>query len=63
MKRKKMTPEFRRHLEAQEAKWAKNDAEVRAIFARREERLRAYDEYLARRRARLRRLTFGLLGR
>ena len=63
MKRRKMTPEFRRYLEAKEAEWAKNDAEVRAIFARREERLRAYDEYVARRRARLRRLTFGLLGR
>jgi|GEM_PF-5411534 len=58
-----MSPEFRRHLEEQRAQWAKNDAEVRAIFARREERLRAYDEYVARRRARLRRLTFGLLGR
>ena len=58
-----MSPEFRRRLEEQRAQWAKNDAEVRAIFARREERLRAYDEYVARRRARLRRLTFGLLGR
>jgi hypothetical protein len=58
-----MTPEFRRQLRAKRAEWAKNDAEVRAIFARRAERLRAYDEYLAQRRARLRRLTFGLLGR
>ena len=63
MKRRRMTPEFRRALEAKRAEWSKNDAEVRAIFARREERLRAYDEAVARRRARLRRLTFGLLGR
>ena len=39
MKRKKMSPEFRRYLEEKRKIWARNDAEVRAIFARREERL------------------------
>ena len=58
-----MTPEFRRRLAAKRAEWARNDAEVREIFARREARLREWDEYVARRRARLRRVTFGLLGR
>jgi hypothetical protein len=33
------------------------------MLARREQRLREWDAYMARRRARLRRLTFGLLGR
>jgi hypothetical protein len=33
------------------------------MVARREVRLREWDEYAARRRARLRRLTFGVLGR
>jgi len=64
MKRKrKMTPEERRAYEEQKAFWAKEDAEIREIFARREVRLREWDEHQARRRARLRRLTFGLLGR
>jgi hypothetical protein len=63
MKRKRMTPEFRRMLEERQAESARNVAEAREIFARREQRLREWDEYVARRRARLRRLTFGLLGR
>jgi hypothetical protein len=63
MKRKRMTPEFRRMLEERRAESARNVAEAREIFARREQRLRAWDEYVARRRARLRRLSFGLLGR
>ena len=64
MKRKrKMTPEEREADEARKAESAKNVAEAKEIFARREERLRDWDEYVARRRARLRRLTFGLLGR
>jgi hypothetical protein len=62
-KRKKMTPEERRQLREQWARWKKNDEEFRAMVARREARLREWDEYVARRRARLRRLTFGLLGR
>ena len=63
MKRKRMTPEERRAYEQQKAEWAQEDAEFRAMVARRAERLREWDEYVARRRARLRRLTFGLLGR
>jgi hypothetical protein len=58
-----MTPEERRAYHEREAEIAKNVAEARAIFARREQRLREWDEQVARRRARLRRLTFGLLGR
>lgn len=61
--RKKMTPEFKRKLEERLAESARNVAEAKEIFARREQRLREWDEYVARRRARLRRLTFGLLGR
>lgn len=61
--KKKRTPEERRAYEEQKAFWAREDAEIREIFARRERRLREWDEYTARRRARLRRLTFGLLGR
>lgn len=63
MKRKKMTPEFRRRLRQRLAESDRNVAEAKEIFARREQRLREWDEYVARRRARLRRLTFGLLGR
>lgn len=58
-----MTPEERQAYEEQKARWAENDRQFRAMVARREQRLREWDEYLARRRARLRRLTFGLLGR
>jgi len=63
MKRKRMTPEERRAYEQQKAEWAQEDAEFRAMVARRAERLREWDEYVAPRRARLRRMTFGLLGR
>ena len=63
MKRKRMTPEERQEYEEQKARWAENDRKFRAIVARRDARLRDWDEYVARRRARLRRLTFGLLGR
>jgi hypothetical protein len=62
-KRKRMTPEERREYEEQEARWAESDREFRAMVERREQRLREWDEYAARRQARLRRLTFGLLGR
>jgi len=58
-----MTPEFKRRLEQRLAESATNVAEAKEIFARREQRLREWDEYVARRRARLRRLTLGLLGR
>ena len=63
MKRKRMTPEEREAYEAQKAEWAKEAPEFRELVARREQRLREWDEYMARRRTRLRRLTFGLLGR
>jgi hypothetical protein len=63
MKRKKMTPEFRRKLAERRAEWAEIDRSFLEMVARREQRLREWDEYMARRRARLRRLTFGLLGR
>ena len=58
-----MTPEFKRELEARLAESARNGAEAEEIFARREQRLREWDEYVAHRQARLRRLTCGLLGR
>ena len=46
--------------------WAKQDEQrrqIEEIFARMQERYRLADEREARRRQRLRRLTFGLLGR
>ena len=49
--------------EAQKAEWAREAAEFRELVARREQRLREWDEYMARRRARIRRLTLGLIGR
>lgn len=58
-----MTPEERQAYERQKVEWAQEAAEFRAMVARREARLREWDEYVARRRAGLRRLTFGLLGR
>ena len=59
-----MTPEERQRVRAAEGGvGAGTTAEFRAMVARRAERLREWDEYVARRRARLRRLTFGLLGR
>lgn len=59
-----MTPEERkRRLAERRREWKENDRLFREMVARREQRLREWDEYAARRRARLRRLTFGLLGR
>lgn len=59
-----MTPEERkRRLAERRREWKENDRLFREMVARREQRLREWDEYVARRRARLRRLTFGLLGR
>jgi hypothetical protein len=63
MERKKMTPEFRRKLRVARKEWAEIDRRFLEMVARREQRQREWDEYMARRRARLRRLTFGLLGR
>lgn len=62
MKRKKTTPEFRRKLAERRAEWAETDRRFLEMIARREVRLREW-EHVARRRARLRRLSFGLLGR
>ena len=58
-----MTPEFRAKLAARRAEWAESDRRFRDMVARRAQRQREWDEQVARRRARLRRLTFGLLGR
>jgi hypothetical protein len=59
-----MTPEERkRRLAERRREWRENDRLFREMVARREQRLREWDDYVARRRARLRRLTFGLLGR
>jgi hypothetical protein len=55
--------EWRKKLAESRIEWAENDRQFREMLARREQRLREWDEYVARRRARLRRLTFGLLGR
>jgi hypothetical protein len=61
--KKKMTPEFRRKLAERRAEWAESDRRFREMVARRGQRQRDWEQYVARRRARLRRLTFGLLGR
>jgi hypothetical protein len=59
-----MTPEDRkRRLAKRRREWKESDRQFREMVARREQRQREWDEYVARRRARLRRLTFGLLGR
>jgi hypothetical protein len=59
-----MTPEERkRRLAERRREWKESDRLFREMVARREQRLREWDEYMARRRARIRRLTFGLLGR
>ncbi len=55
--------EWLEKLAEKQVEWAEEDRKFRAMVARREQRLREWDEYVARRRARLRRLTFGLLGR
>jgi hypothetical protein len=53
---KRATDEYR-------ARDAERRRQIEEIFARMQERYRLADEREARRRARLRRLTFGLLGR
>jgi len=55
--------EWRRKLAEKRIEWAEHDRQFREMVERREARLREWDAYAARRRARLRRLTFGLLGR
>lgn len=60
---RKMTPEERRRLEELRARWDRNSREFEAMHQRLLARWRDEDERDERRRARLRRLTFGLLGR
>lgn len=55
-KRKRIEPELL-------AKWERDRAEFEQIYAGMVARFEARKEWEARRRARLRRLTFGLLGR
>jgi hypothetical protein len=55
-KTKKPTPE-------QEAEWREQQRELAKLIEARKERYRTWLEVQARRRARLRRLSFGLLGR
>ena len=55
-KRRKIDPEER-------AYWDQVGREFREMYERRLQRLAAWDEAEARRRERLQRLTFGLLGR
>ena len=54
--KKKIDPELLAH-------WAEESRSFREMYERRLRRLAALDEAEARRRARVRRLTFGLLGR
>jgi len=59
-----MTPDDRRRrLARRRREWKESDRQFHEMVARREQRLREWDAHMARRRARLRRLTFGLLGR
>jgi len=60
---RKMDPDERRRFEERRAVWQRNSREFEALHERLRARWRAEDERDARRRARLRRLTFGLLGR
>jgi hypothetical protein len=56
MAKRKIDPEERAH-------WAQVSREFREMYVRRLQRLAEWDATEARRKARLRRLTFGLLGR
>lgn len=56
MAKKRITPEER-------AQWQETRRQLAAAIARSEERLRTIRDSRERRRTRLRRLTFGLLGR
>jgi hypothetical protein len=60
---RKMDPDERRRYEAQKAAWARESREFRAMYERLQARWREQDARIERRRARLRRLSFGLLGR
>jgi hypothetical protein len=60
---RKKDPEERARFEAQKAQWARNRVEFEEMYERLKSRWREQDEEQERRRARLRRLTLGLLGR
>ncbi len=63
MERKRLTPEQRRVLREALSELREGMRELRLLFERIEARQQLAREIEARRRARLRRLTFGLLGR
>jgi hypothetical protein len=64
MKRKRnLTPEQRRQLTESLSDVRAELGAIRAVFERRLDRLASWEATEERRRARLRRLTFGLLGR
>ncbi len=63
MERKRLTPEQRRALREALSELREGMRELRLLFERIEARQQLAREIEARRRARLRRLTFGLLGR
>ncbi len=63
MKRKRLTPEQRRALREALSELREGMRELRLLFERIEARQQLAREIEARRPARLRRLTFGLLGR
>ena len=58
-----MNPDERRRFEERRAQWDRNSRDFEAMYERLRARWQAADERDARRRARLRRVTFGLLGR
>jgi hypothetical protein len=60
---KKMDPDERRGFEELRARWDRNNREFEAMYERFKARWREAEEREARRRERLRRMTFGLLGR
>jgi hypothetical protein len=63
MAKRKPTPEERRKLREAFASMRSDVGELRALFERVADRLRQAEAEELRRRERLRRLTFGLLGR
>ena len=60
---RKMNPDERRRYLAQRAEWAQTRRDFEAMHERLKQRWREEDEGRERRRARVRRLTLGLLGR
>jgi len=60
---RKKDPDERAGFDAQKAQWARNRVEFEEMYERLKARWREQDEVQERRRARLRRLTLGLLGR